>query len=143
MRINNKRMERFHMRVNSFTYQPYAVEREVFQPERSLRPVLGKRVLTPKSMQLIAEFRSKKDISDFLAELLNHEENMIDIEDGFKYRCYLSKLSQPVEGILAGLVQGDDPVVRHQEGSRRQLLLNRRKTISLSQVIGKQNACMK
>lgn len=50
MRINNKRMERFHMRVNSFTYQPYAAEREVFQPERSLRPVLGKRVLTPKSM---------------------------------------------------------------------------------------------
>ena len=88
MRINNKRMERFHMRVNSFTYQPYAVEREVFQPERSLRPVLGKRVLTPKSMQLVAEFRSKKDISDFLAEPTRRR-------------------------ILAGLVQGDDPVVRH------------------------------
>ena len=119
MRINNKRMERFHMRVNSFTYQPYAVEREVFQPERSLRPVLGKRVLTPKSMQLIAEFRSKKDISDFLAELLNHEENMIDIEDGFKYRCYLSKEADA------------------------SCYLIRRKTISLSQVIGKQNVCMK
>lgn len=125
MRINNKRMERFHMRVNSFTYQPYAVEREVFQPERSLRPVLGKRVLTPKSMQLIAEFRSKKDISDFLAELLNHEENMIDIEDGFKYRCYLSKLSQPVDEYWQGWYRVTIPLSVIQEGSRRQLLLSK------------------
>ena len=83
MRINNKPMDMFHMRINSFTYQPFVMERKVFQPERSLRPIFGKMAIAAKNMQLIAEFRSKLDISNFMAELMSHEENLIDIgKDG-------------------------------------------------------------
>ena len=115
----------FNMKINSFTYQPFATNCEIFQLEGSIRPTLGKKVLTPKPMQLVAEFRSKKDISDFIAELLNHDENIIDIDDGYYYRCYLSKLSQPVDEYWQGWYRVKISLLVIQEGSRRRLMLNK------------------
>lgn len=126
MRINKRNFLEFNMKVNSFTYQPFTVNREVFQPEGSIRPILGKKVLTPKPMQLVAEFRSKKDISDFFSELLSHDENIIDIGDNYYYRCYLSKLNQPVSEYWQGWYRVKIPLLVIQEGNRRKLLLNKK-----------------
>lgn len=126
MRINKRNLLEFNMKVNSFTYQPFTVSYGIFQPERSIRPIIGKRTLTPKPMELIAEFRSKKDISDFIAELLNHEENVIDIEDGYYYRCYLSTLNQPVEEYWQGWYRVKIPLLVIQEGIRRKIALNKK-----------------
>lgn len=125
MRINNKPMDMFHMRINSFTYQPFVMERKVFQPERSLRPILGKLAIAAKNMQLIAEFRSKLDISNFMAELMSHEENLIDIEDGYRYRCYLSKISNPINEYWQGWYRLTLPLTVIQEGSRRKATLKK------------------
>lgn len=126
MKINNKNIKHYHMKINSFTYQPMIYNREIFQPESSIRPILGKAVLAPKSMELIAEFHSKLDISNFIADLMKNNEIIIDIDDGYKYRCYLSQVGNLVEEYWQGWYRITLPLLVIQQGSRRRLLLDKR-----------------
>ena len=134
MKINNKPLEMFHMRVNSFTYQPLSADRVMFQPEQSLKCVLGRLEIKPKNMKLVAEFRNKLDISNFLAELLRHKENIIDIDDGFQYRCFLTSIGDMVDEYWQGWYRISLPILAIQEGSRRIVHLN--KAINHVQVAG-------
>lgn len=102
MKINNKSINRFHMKINSFTYQPLGIECNVFQPDRSIYPIYGKPLLKPKEMSLEAEFRSKLDISNFMAEVINTKELLIDIDDGYLYKSYFAGSSVPVDEYWQG-----------------------------------------
>lgn len=90
MWINDKDFNHFHMKVNSFSFQPMDASITMFQPEKSIYPIIGATTLTPKKMKFVAEFRDKLDISNFISEILNHKENVINIDDGFLYHCYYS-----------------------------------------------------
>ena len=125
MKINNKPLGMFHMRINSFTYQPLRAERKVFQSEQSLKPILGRLDMLSKDMQLIAEFRNKLDISNFIAELLMHKENILDIDDGYRYRSFLTSLSNPQSEVWQGCYRITHPLSVIQEGSRREFHLKK------------------
>jgi len=125
MRINNKPLESFHMKVNSFTYQPFSIERQVFQPDYAVKPVMGRLEIAPKEMKLVAEFRSKLDISNFLAELLKHKENILDVDDGFLYRCFLFSVKDIVDEYWQGWYRITVTLSVIQEGSRRKIYLKK------------------
>lgn len=90
MWINDKDFNHFHMKVNSFSFQPMDASITMFQPEKSIYPIIGAARLAPKKMKFVAEFRNKLDISNFISEVLNHKKNIINIDDGFLYHCYYS-----------------------------------------------------
>lgn len=83
------------MKINSFMYQPLQVEVENFTVDGSIMPIFSSPTFKPKSMKLIAEFSSKLDISNFMAEILGHSKNLIDVDDGYLYHCYFSGSSTP------------------------------------------------
>lgn len=130
MRINNYDESYFNMRANSFSYQPLIVAREVFQPDNSIYPILSKPKIRPKKMKIVAEFRGKKDISNFIAELLRHNVNIIDIDDGFLYKTYVHEIDQCVTERWQGWYRLSLPVLVIQCGyEQRYKLLKENNTI--------------
>lgn len=124
MKINKRMFEEFGTKANSFTYQPLSIDATLFQPDKSIYPVSGEYVLKPKQMSLVAEFRSKLDISNFMAEILLHKENIIDIEDGYIYKCYFTGSTTPVSEYWQGWYRITLPFLAIQMGSERIVHLN-------------------
>lgn len=124
MFINNKSIKEFNMKINFFSYQPANLIANVTLLEKSMRPAQGKKLLTLKNMVLVAEFISKKDISNFIAELYQHEENLLDIDDGYLYHCWNADLSAPVDEIAKNLYRISIPFLVLQTLSRQEEKLN-------------------
>lgn len=97
MKINEKNISYYNMQIQSFTYQPLSINRELFTGDRSLTVITGQWNIKPKEMTLIADFQSMADISLFIADLMLHDENIIDMEDGYIYHCYLKEIEEAVE----------------------------------------------
>lgn len=123
MRINKKRFDDFNMKVNSFTYQPLTSDIAQFQPEGSIYPIIGKTTLKPKDMNFVAEFRSELDISNFMAEVLNHKENLIDIGNGFLYHSFFNGTTTPVNEYWQGWYRITIPFKVIQTGKERVISL--------------------
>lgn len=102
MQFNNVNFEAFAMKVNAFTYQPLTASIPIFQPDISIWPLIGNVKLEPKPMNFIAEFKSKIALSNFMAHVLSHKENVIDMDEGYIYHCYLDGSSAPVEEYWRG-----------------------------------------
>ncbi len=129
MRINNLSLNHFNMKANSFSYQPLNIARAVFQPDRSIYPILGELNLKPKKMTMIAEFKSKLDISNFIAELLNHKVNIFDIDDGFIYKIYLQEVNNSVTEYWQGWYRLSLPVLVIQCGHEQKYTLAEEKNL--------------
>lgn len=96
MKINGINLGYYNMNITKFSYQPCVAKRELFQAEKSIYPILGKIDIKPKQMVLEAEFSSYNDVSQFMLEIVKNKEVILDIDDGFIYKCYLEQLSSPV-----------------------------------------------
>lgn len=88
MKINGKPFWHFGMKANDFSYQPMSISSQAVIPVNGAVPVSAGFTFAAKTMDLTAEFRNKKEISNFIAELAAHDVNLIDIDDGFLYRCF-------------------------------------------------------
>lgn len=86
MKLNRYDIQKhFHAEVCSFSYQPLMCSSDFFFPNASLQGFRLEEALKPQERNLEIEFWSEKDISRFTAELLAHNVNVLDIDDGFIY----------------------------------------------------------
>lgn len=119
MKINKHNFKEYGARVLEWTYQPFLVSRSVFQPEDSIHPSVGLAKPEPKTMSLVLEFTDKLMISNFLSELLSHDENVLDLNDGYIYRCWCPSLSAPVEEVYHGWYKVNIPLLVLQTTAER------------------------
>lgn len=86
MRLNRYDIQKyFHAEVCSFSYQPLMSSSEFFFPDVSIQSLRFENILKPQERDLEMEFWCEKDISRFAAELISHDVNVLDLEDGFIY----------------------------------------------------------
>ena len=86
MKLNRHDIQRyFHAEVCSFAYQPLMCSADFFFPNASIQGIRFENALTPQERNLEMEFWSEKDISRFTAELISHNVNLLNIDDGFIY----------------------------------------------------------
>lgn len=86
MKLNRYDIQKhFHAEICSFSYQPLMSATDFFFPNMSIHGFRLDKALKPQERNLEMEFWSEKDISRFAAELLAHDANILDIDDGFIY----------------------------------------------------------
>lgn len=95
MKVNNKDFSTWNMRCLAFDYQPLGYAREIYQPDQSITPIMSsRRQYQPKPMTFDADFKTVDDAGRFLAELMSGDYSIIDMDDGYLYRCYLSEIDE-------------------------------------------------
>ena len=95
MKVNNKDFSTWNMRCLAFDYQPLGYAREIYQPDQSITPIMSSRKqYRPKSMIFKVEFKTIEDSGRFLVELMTGDYSIIDMDDGYLYRCYLSEIDE-------------------------------------------------
>lgn len=95
MRINNKMVSQFNMKVYNFSYQPLSMLPSIFKSDIGLNVVHGGFTIEPKPMNLVCLFRNKLDISKFIQNITENVPTIIDIDDEFRYECYYLGGSSP------------------------------------------------
>ena len=78
MKLNKHNFKEYGARVLKWGYQPLSITRENFQPDNSLLPILGIKYPKPKPMELVVEFSQQRLMSDFIAEILKNDMNLLD-----------------------------------------------------------------
>lgn len=133
MKINNRLCKEFNMKINSFSYQPLQIERESFLVDGTITPILSSPIVKPKQMKLIAEFKDKIDISNFMAEVLKQSKSLIDIDDGYLYHCYFIGSSSPSDEYWNNRYRVELEFLVIQTGMMIQKSLNRLENIVINQ----------
>lgn len=119
MKLNKHNFKEYGARVLKWGYQPLSINRENFQSDNSLCPILGKNYPKPKPMELVVEFSQRSLMSDFTAEILKNDMNLLDLDDGYLYKCWMPTLNNPVEEPSWGWYQMTIPLLVIQTAVER------------------------
>ncbi|MCR0266105.1 hypothetical protein MKC73_19620 [[Clostridium] innocuum] len=127
MKINFRTIKKYDARIMSFDLQNSAIERSIIN--ESFIPIGTKPKLKPRPMELKIEFRNKLRLSHFTEDLIQSKELLIDINDGFIYRCTLRQMEGNINSIANKWYQLTIPVYAIQSGSKRRVCLKYPETL--------------
>ncbi len=127
MKLNKHNFKEYGARVLKWGYQPLSITRENFQPDNSLLPILGIKYPKPKPMELVVEFSQQRLMSDFIAEILKNDMNLLDLDDGYIYKCWMPTLNNPVEEPAWGWYSVTIPFLVIQTAAERAISLKKLK----------------
>ena len=100
MKINNKSISSYHASIVSFDVKTMGIDNHILLLESGYQPVSREQKLSAQERDLIIDFTSEQDISDFTVNCSG--ESLLDIDDGYEYVCFLkSAPSITTEGIHA------------------------------------------
>lgn len=103
MKINNREFQEFHASVVRFSPVSMEFSQEILFSEYSYYPIMGEKSMKPQQRELVIDFTSEEDISNFSAEA--QKECILDLDDGYRYHCYPStfgKISEEAYGAYTG-----------------------------------------
>ncbi len=86
MKLNRYDIQKyFHGEVCAFAYQPLMSSTDFFFPNVGIQGIRLDKALKPQERTLEIEFWDEKDISRFTAELIAHDVNTLNLDDGYLY----------------------------------------------------------
>lgn len=88
MNINGKDFKQYNASVVSFNTKTLGIENNILISESNLIPLLGEQKLTAQERDLVIDFISEDDISNFTVECC--KESVVYLDDGYRYLCYLN-----------------------------------------------------
>lgn len=103
MRINNHDFKEYHASVVRFSPVSMEFSQEILFSEYSYYPIMGGKSMKPQQRELVIDFTSEEDISNFSAEA--QKECILDLDDGYRYHCYpitFGKISEEAYGAYTG-----------------------------------------
>ena len=100
MKINDKDFKTyFHADVCSFNDITMEIVNETFLPYGSYLPLIQSTRLQPQVKELVLDFTSVEDMSNFAAEIV--KPCVIDVEDDYFYDCVLNGKQETQDGVHA------------------------------------------
>ncbi|WP_320973703.1 hypothetical protein [Dysgonomonas capnocytophagoides] len=127
MDINFRTIRRYDARIMSFDLQNSAIERSIIN--ESFIPIGTKPKLKPRPMELKIEFRNKLRLSQFFEDLIQSDQILIDINDGFIYRCTLKQMDGNITSIANRWHQLIIPLYAIQSATKRRVCLESPETL--------------
>lgn len=103
MKINNHDFKEFHASVVKFSPVSMEYTQNILFSEYSYYPILTGKSMKPQQRELVIDFTSEEDISNFSAEV--QKESILDLDDGYLYHCYpasFGKISEEAYGTYTG-----------------------------------------
>lgn len=104
MKINDHDFKEYHASVVRFAPVSMEFTQDILFSEYSYYPIMGGKSMKPQPRELVIDFTSEEDISDFSAEA--QKECILDLDDGYRYHCYPSsfgKISEEAYGAYTGV----------------------------------------
>lgn len=89
MKINDKEFKKFNAEVVSFSPATLVIDNNIIEPESSYLPVIGARSYKASMRELMLDFISAEDISNFTIEIMQH--SILDLDDGYIYKVWLKE----------------------------------------------------
>lgn len=127
MDINFRTIKRYDARIMSFDLQNSVIERSIIN--EGFIPIGAKPKLKPRLMELKIEFRNKLRLSQFVEDLIQSDQILIDINDGFIYRCTLKQMDGNITSIANRWHQLTIPLYAIQSGMKRRVCLKYHETL--------------
>lgn len=115
--VNNVPIEEvYNMKVYSFSYQPLTMNAVIFKSDSDLSVFHGGYTIEAKPMILSALFRDKLNISRFMKNITENNPSIINIGDGFIYKCFYQGCLSPSEEVWNNWYKVKFPFYAIQQG---------------------------